>query len=100
MSISYKEIDVEEFKSTVATITCDKTGLKMIEIIVKPSERKHVVKVQWKTESNPSSGSHEIEGDVFFSPIETVTQKTAIIGAISKEKEGVIHHLVGVKKIK
>ena len=72
----------------------------MIEIIVRPSEKKHKVKVQWKTELDPSSGTHEIKGDLFFSPIETPTQKTAIIAAISKEKEGVIHHLVGVKKIK
>lgn len=99
MSIKIDEIKKDEFSATVATLFCDETGLKMAEIIIRPSEKENLIEARWEENRLPTSGTHFIKGTLSCSPIETATQKTAIIRAAVVEKEGKqVNRLVVRKK--
>lgn len=99
MSIDINEIKNDGFSATVATLFCDETGLKMAEIIIRPSEKENFIEARWEDNRLPTSGTHLIKGTLSCSPIETVTQKTSIIRAAVVEKEGKqVNRLVVRKK--
>lgn len=100
MSIKFEKVEKEEFSANMATLYCDKTGLKMLDIIIKESTEKHIVSARWSDSKELTTGSHEIIGKIYCSPIETVTQKTSIIRDDAERKDGGIAHKFVVKKIK
>jgi len=99
MSIKFNKVEKEDFEANVATIYCDVTGKKMIEIIIMDSNQKNTVQAKWSDEKKVSSGLHEIVGDIYCSPIETATQKTSIINAMTDKKNGVLNHRILVKSL-
>lgn len=88
MSLKIETIEKEDFSAVIGTLFCDETNLKMAEIIIRPSEKENLVEARWEENKNPTSGTHEIKGNLSCSPIETATQKTAIIRAVVVEKNG------------
>lgn len=99
MSIKYEEIENEDHTINLATIYCDRTGKKMIEIIIEESDKKNTVQAKWEGDSMPSSGKHEVVGDIYCSQIESPTQKTSIVKVINDETNGVLNYKVLVKSI-
>lgn len=79
MSIIQKEVDIDGFKAKVATIYCDHSGLKMAEIIIRDCDKKFAVQARWHDQKQLSSAPQEINGCLSCSPIESATQKTAIV---------------------
>jgi len=79
MSIVQKEVDNEGFKAKIATIYCDVSGLKMAEIIVRDCEKKFLVQAKWHDEKYIASSPQQIKGCLSCSPIDSATQKTAIV---------------------
>jgi hypothetical protein len=99
MSIKFETVEKDEFEANIATLYCDETGKKMLEIIIIESDQKNTIQAKWDDAKSQSSGLHEITGDIYCSPIETVTQKTAIIKAMTEKKNGIMNHRILVKKI-
>jgi len=99
MSIKFEKIEKEEFEANMATLFCDETGKKMLEIIIMDSDKKNTVQAKWSNFNSQTSGKHEIIGDIYCSPIETATQKTAIIKVMTEDKGKTTNHRVIVKSI-
>lgn len=99
MSIKFETVKKDEFEANIATIYCDNTSKKMLEVIIMESEQKNTIQAKWESSKEQTSGKHEIIGDIYCSPIETVTQKTAIVKAMTDKKDGVMHHRIIVKTI-
>jgi hypothetical protein len=100
MSIVYKAIETEGFKANTAVLVCDSSGLKMAEIIIRPSNKKNLISARWQDQNTSTTGNHEILGELSVSPIETHTQKTAIIDSeVSKEQDTLVQQII-VRKIK
>lgn len=79
MSIIQKEVDTEGFKAKVATIYCDDSGLKMAEIIIRDCDKTFAVQARWHDQKHLASARQEIKGCLSCSPIESLSQKTAIV---------------------
>jgi hypothetical protein len=100
MSIKQKEIDSDGFKAKVATIYCDNTNLKMAEIIIRDCEKRFFVQAAWYGENKVASKPQEIKGCLSCSPIDTPSQKTAIINTDFKDNGEIPLMTVIVKRIK
>lgn len=101
MSFSLKDVDKEGFSAKIATISCDITGFKMMEAIIRDgNDTNNYINVKWDDNPEYTSGVCDIRGKLFFSPIETATQKTLIVSVSTEKKNNDYYHKVVVKKIK
>jgi len=99
LSFKVEEIKKDGFEATVGTLICDNTNLKMSEIIIRPSDRDNYIEARWENEKLPTSGTHFVKGNLSCSPIETPTQKTAIIKSVVINKDDKQINRLVVKKI-
>ena len=100
MSIKYSSVEKDGFNANIATIYCDLSGLKMFEVIIRESERVNTVEAEWEGSNGQVSGKHEIIGSLYCIPIETVSQKTAIIKISTDKKDNILINRLVIKKIK
>lgn len=100
MSIQQRIEDEEGFKAKVATVFCEQTGLKMAEIIVRPSKKESIVQARWFDQKSLASQPQKIIGDLSCSPIETETQKTAIINVEYAKEQDLPKLTLVIKKLK
>jgi len=99
MSIKFERVERDGFESDIATLYCDETGKKMLEVIIVESDQNNTIQAKWENSKTQTSGKHNVIGDIYSSPNETATQKTAIIDARKDEKNKTMHHRVLVKAI-
>ena len=99
MSFKVEQLKKEGFEATIGTLICDNTGLKMAEIIIRSSDMDNYIEARWQNEKLPTSGTHLVKGKLSCSPIETPTQKTAIIKSVVISKDDKQINRLVVKKI-
>ena len=95
MSIKRRTTNLEKdgYEADLCTFVCDETGEKMMEVIVRDSDKEDapVTKVNAVWAYGPSygsgSGSHELSGLLSYGPIHTASQKTEVVDVRVNENE-------------
>ena len=82
MAIVEKNIDEKGFRATIFTLTCDKTGKKLADILVKKdnTDLEDPVYMYVRATSpffpGADSGTHKVGGLLSFGPIDSEDSKT------------------------
>ena len=95
MSIKKRTTDKETdgFEADLCTLFCDETGEKMLDIIVRDSDKEDapITQVEALWAYGPSygsgSGKHEMAGLLSYGPIQTPSQKTEVVDMRVNENE-------------